>query len=112
MPGSKSVFVIGVTGGIGSRLAAKLIGRGDRAISLHRRPEQAPLLRARGIEPVAGEVIGDASEIQFLQDRLGSSLSANPVAILTSFQRRASPKRGCCAETSKATGWTIQTRFA
>ena len=35
------VFIIGATGGVGSRLAAQLIERGDRALGLHRSPEQA-----------------------------------------------------------------------
>ena len=50
------MFIIGATGGVGSRLAAQLIKRGDQPIGLHRRPEQAPLLQARGIEPVAGDL--------------------------------------------------------
>lgn len=50
------VFIIGATGSVGSRLAAQLIERGDQALGLHRRLEQARLLQGRGIEPVAGDL--------------------------------------------------------
>ncbi len=50
------VFIIGATGGVGSRLAAQLVDRGDQPIGLHRRPEQARLLKVRGIEAVAGDL--------------------------------------------------------
>jgi uncharacterized protein YbjT (DUF2867 family) len=50
------VFIIGATGGVGSRLAAQLVEREDQPIGLHRRPEQARLLKARGIEAVAGDL--------------------------------------------------------
>lgn len=50
------VFIIGATGGIGSRLAAQLIEWGVHPIGLHRRPEQAQILQANGIEPVQGDL--------------------------------------------------------
>jgi len=50
------VFIIGATGGVGSRLAAQLIERADQSIGLHRRPEQPRALQARGIAPVAGDL--------------------------------------------------------
>lgn len=50
------VFIIGATGGIGLRLATQLIDRGDHPIGLHRRPEQAQILQANGVEPVQGDL--------------------------------------------------------
>ena len=50
------VLIIGATGGIGSRLAARLVERGDQAVGLYRRPEQGRLLQARGIVPAAGDL--------------------------------------------------------
>jgi len=50
------VFIIGATGGIGSRLAAKLVASGDQPVGLHRRPDQARALEERGVQPVAGDL--------------------------------------------------------
>jgi uncharacterized protein YbjT (DUF2867 family) len=50
------VFVIGVTGATGSRVARRLVERGDRVAGLHRRVEQAELLRQEGIEPIHGDL--------------------------------------------------------
>jgi len=50
------VFIIGTTGGVGSRLADQLVSRGDQVVGLHRRVEQAQALRSRGIEPVSGDL--------------------------------------------------------
>ncbi|HKW81513.1 MAG TPA: NAD(P)H-binding protein [Casimicrobiaceae bacterium] len=50
------VFVIGVTGATGSRVARQLLERGDQVVGLHRRIEQAEPLRRQGIEPVHGDL--------------------------------------------------------
>lgn len=50
------VFVIGVTGATGSRVANQLLARGDDVIGLHRRAGQGPALRARGIRPFPGDL--------------------------------------------------------
>ena len=50
------VFVIGVTGATGSRVARQLCERGDQVAGLHRRIEQAEGLRQQGIEAVHGDL--------------------------------------------------------
>ena len=50
------VFIIGATGGIGSRVAAQLLKQGDQPIGLHRHPDQARMLQAQGVEPVHGDL--------------------------------------------------------
>jgi uncharacterized protein YbjT (DUF2867 family) len=51
-----NVFIIGATGGIGSRLAVQLVARGDQPVGLHRRPDQARALEECGVRPVAGDL--------------------------------------------------------
>jgi uncharacterized protein YbjT (DUF2867 family) len=51
-----TVVVLGATGGVGSRVAARLVQRGDRVIGLHRRPEQARALLDHRIEAVMGDL--------------------------------------------------------
>jgi uncharacterized protein YbjT (DUF2867 family) len=50
------VFILGVTGGVGRRLAHQLVSNGDQPVGLHRRAEQADQLRQAGIEPVIGDL--------------------------------------------------------
>jgi uncharacterized protein YbjT (DUF2867 family) len=50
------VFILGSTGGVGSRVADQLAARGDHPIGLHRRPVQAGELRRRGVEPALGDL--------------------------------------------------------
>jgi uncharacterized protein YbjT (DUF2867 family) len=50
------VFVLGSTGGVGSRVADQLCSQGDLPVGLHRRPEQGEALRRRGIQPVLGDL--------------------------------------------------------
>lgn len=56
------VFVIGVTGATGSRVANQLLARGDDVIGLHRRAEQGPALRARGVEAFLGDLTSITAE--------------------------------------------------
>lgn len=51
------VFIIGVTGGIGHRLAPILLANGHQVTGLHRKTEQADNLRNAGITPVAGDLM-------------------------------------------------------
>ncbi len=51
-----NVFIIGATGGIGSRLGAQLAARGDHPAGLHRQLDQARTLSNLGIRPVAGDL--------------------------------------------------------
>lgn len=52
-----NIFLIGATGGVGSRLAPKLVRAGHTVKGLHRKPEQADGLRDQGVEPVYGNLI-------------------------------------------------------
>ncbi|MGJ9371764.1 NAD(P)-binding oxidoreductase [Nesterenkonia sp. CF4.4] len=50
------IFIIGITGGIGGQLAAKLLEAGDTVRGLVRRPAQRDDLSARGIQAVLGDL--------------------------------------------------------
>ncbi|MEU6656809.1 NAD(P)H-binding protein [Streptomyces sp. NPDC046900] len=50
------VFVLGATGGVGSRLIRRFAARGDDTVALHRRPSQAGQLAASGAMPVLGDL--------------------------------------------------------
>ncbi|MGW4983047.1 NAD(P)H-binding protein [Streptomyces mirabilis] len=47
---------MGATGGVGSRLAARLIEQGDQVVRSQRHTEQARTLESDGVEPVHGTV--------------------------------------------------------
>lgn len=51
------IFITGVTGGIGHRLAPLLLANGHQVTGLHRKPEQADNLRNAGITPVLGDLM-------------------------------------------------------
>ena len=57
-----NIFIIGATGGVGSRLIPKLISAGHTVKGLHRKAEQANGLRAQGVEPVLGDIIEMSSD--------------------------------------------------
>ncbi|MFB4204701.1 SDR family oxidoreductase [Arhodomonas sp. KWT2] len=57
-----NVFIVGVTGGIGSRLAPKLIEAGHGVSGLHRRPEQDAALREVGVTPYPGDLMEVTTE--------------------------------------------------
>ncbi|MEU6511223.1 NAD(P)H-binding protein [Streptomyces sp. NPDC046942] len=50
------VFVLGATGGVGSRVVHQLVARGDKTLALHRAPRQAAQLTAVGSTPVMGDL--------------------------------------------------------
>ncbi|TCK16550.1 SDR family oxidoreductase [Marinobacterium mangrovicola] len=52
-----TIFIIGATGGVGHRLTPILIKAGYKVIGLHRKPEQAEVLREAGVTPVEGDFI-------------------------------------------------------
>jgi uncharacterized protein YbjT (DUF2867 family) len=56
------VFQIGAAGGVGRRLAALLTDRGDEVTGMHRRPEQAEVIRDAGASPVTGDLVEDDVE--------------------------------------------------
>lgn len=50
------VFVFGCTGGVGSRLAQRLVAQRVHVVGLCRRPDQADALRKLGVEPALGDL--------------------------------------------------------
>ncbi|GAA4227985.1 hypothetical protein GCM10022254_17030 [Actinomadura meridiana] len=50
------VFVVGIAGGIGSRLARLLTASGDQVDGLYRRPEQGQELETHGIHATHGDL--------------------------------------------------------
>lgn len=81
------VFIIGITGGVGARLARTLQDRGDTVSGLVRRAEQREQLRASGIEAHVGDLttltpaelaglVGDADAIAFSAGAGGGGLAA------------------------------------
>ncbi|MFK4546919.1 uncharacterized protein YbjT (DUF2867 family) [Streptomyces tendae] len=50
------VFIVGVTGGVGSRLARLLTATGDQVDGLYRRPEQGQRLETHGIHATQGDL--------------------------------------------------------
>ncbi len=51
------IFIIGATGGVGSRLGPLLAEAGHNVTGLHRKPEQAEKLENAGITPWLGDII-------------------------------------------------------
>lgn len=51
------VFIIGIAGGVGRRVAQRLAEAGDEAVGLVRRPDQAQALASRGILTVPGDLV-------------------------------------------------------
>ena len=51
------VFIIGIAGGIGRRVAVQLAEAGDEPIGLVRRPEQAEAIALGGIQTVRGDLV-------------------------------------------------------
>jgi uncharacterized protein YbjT (DUF2867 family) len=51
------IFIIGSTGGVGSRLGPLLVEAGHDVTGLHRKPEQAENLENAGITPRFGDII-------------------------------------------------------
>lgn len=71
------VYIIGVAGGTGSRLARILRDRGDEVRGLHRRAEQGEVLRAIG---VAG-TLGDLAKLDV--ERLAHQVRGSDVIVFT-----------------------------
>ncbi len=80
-----TVFVMGATGGVGSRVAAQLVERGDRVLGLHRRSAQTRALQERGIAPVDG----DLASISV--DALSGRIRGSDAVVFTAGAQEASP---------------------
>ncbi len=72
-----NIFLIGATGGVGSRLGPKLVDAGHTVKGLHRKPDQADGLRDQGVEPVFGNIIDMSA------DDLASALQGCDVAVFS-----------------------------
>jgi nucleoside-diphosphate-sugar epimerase len=72
---TKTLFVAGATGAIGSRLTPRLISRGYRVIALTRSAEKVPTLLAQGALPVVGNVYDTPALTQIVK-------AARPDAII------------------------------
>jgi uncharacterized protein YbjT (DUF2867 family) len=51
------VFIVGIAGGVGSRLARRLVAAGDEVDGLYRRPEQGERLAADGVSATLGDLV-------------------------------------------------------
>ncbi|TFD92093.1 NAD-dependent epimerase/dehydratase family protein [Cryobacterium lactosi] len=82
------IFIIGISGGVGSLLADELRGRGDAVRGLVRQPDQRAVLELRGIQAQVGDleslsaddlavVFGDADAIVFSAGSNGGSRAAS-----------------------------------
>lgn len=83
-------FIIGVTGGVGSLLAADLVQRGDTVAGLVRKPERAQELQQQGITAMVGDLteltpaalaalIGSADAIVFTAGAGGSRAATTAI---------------------------------
>jgi uncharacterized protein YbjT (DUF2867 family) len=72
-----NIFLIGATGGVGSRLGPKLVDAGHTVKGLHRKQEQADGLRDQGVEPVFGNIIDMSA------DDLASAMTGCDVAVFS-----------------------------
>jgi uncharacterized protein YbjT (DUF2867 family) len=65
------VFIIGIAGGTGSRVARMLAEQGDEVRGLHRRADQTAFLKSIGVNGVIGDVAASPSKRWFhrLQER-------------------------------------------
>jgi len=60
--GSRSVFVIGATGGVGRRLTTLLHQQGREVTGMHRSEHQGAAIRDAGGTPVRGDLVADSVE--------------------------------------------------
>lgn len=58
----RKVFVIGATGGVGTRVIAKLAADGHIVTGLHHSPDDADQVRAAGAHPVQGDIAADSAD--------------------------------------------------
>lgn len=52
-----NIFIVGATGGVGSRLGPMLVKAGHKVTALHRKPEQASHLTDAGMTPCLGDIM-------------------------------------------------------
>ena len=62
------IYITGATGFIGSRLARRLLERGDKVRCLVRSPQKADFLRALGAELMVGDIADEQAHLDGLRD--------------------------------------------
>ena len=67
------IFLVGATGGVGSRLIPKLIAAGHKVTGLHRKDEQAKTLADKGADPLFGDLM-DMTEDDFVKQTAGHDI--------------------------------------
>lgn len=65
------VFIVGIAGGVGRRVAVQLAQDGDEPVGLVRRKEQAEMLAAQGIQTIFGDLV--AMSVEQLAEALRGS---------------------------------------
>ena len=81
------IFIIGATGGVGSRLTPMLVEAGHRVTALHRKPEQADALRNAGAKPCPGDII----EISI--EDLTTAMRGSDIIVFTAGAAGSGPDR-------------------
>ncbi len=71
------VLIIGITGGVGRRVAERLTAYGHKVTGLVRREEQAAALGRRGIDAAIGDVAKDTPE------RLAEAIRDKDIVLFT-----------------------------
>lgn len=56
------IFIVGATGGVGSRLGPMLVKAGHKVTALHRKPEQAGHLTDAGMTPCLGDIMAMSAD--------------------------------------------------
>ena len=57
-----NIFLIGATGGVGSKLGPMLVDAGHKVIALHRNPQQTHNIAAQGMTPCLGDLMNMGEE--------------------------------------------------
>ena len=72
-----NVFILGITGGTGSRIARLLIDQGHSVSGLYRHPNQVARLKGLGAYPIAGDIAAISAH------DLSKVINANEVLVFT-----------------------------
>jgi nucleoside-diphosphate-sugar epimerase len=70
-------FIIGAAGGVGTRLATKLVEAGDSATGMFRNPDHRDSVEQAGATPVVGDLIADDV------DELAAKMRGNDAVVFT-----------------------------
>ncbi|MGO2665707.1 NAD(P)H-binding protein, partial [Mycetocola reblochoni] len=70
-------FIIGAAGGVGTRLATKLVEAGDSATGMFRNPDHRTRVEQSGATPVIGDLIADGV------DDLAAKMAGHDAVVFT-----------------------------